>query len=250
MITGATGIAAATATRLAAEGASVFIVARNGADCQRLVDSIAENGGIAGFALAELSNEVETEAAFAAAEEFLDSIDGLVAVAGASGRSYGDGPADQMSLEAWRSTFEINAAPAFLATREALRRMLRMQRGSIVLIGSVLSIAPVPELFGTHAYAGVKGAVNSFVRSTAAYYAPSGVRINGVLPGLVATPMSERAAQDEATVEYSGRKQPLAGGFLEADQVAGVCAFLLSEDSEMITGQTIAVDGGWSVTEA
>lgn len=84
----------------------------------------------------------------------------------------------------------------------------------------------------------------------ASYYAPMRIRVNAIAAGLVDTPMSKRAANDPRIVEYSERKQPLVEGFLGANDIAEAGVFLLSDEARAITGQTIAVDGGWSVTEA
>jgi NAD(P)-dependent dehydrogenase (short-subunit alcohol dehydrogenase family) len=115
-------------------------------------------------------------------------------------------------------------------------------------MGSVLASAPVPELFATHAYATAKGAVAALTTTTAAYYAPHGIRINLVAPALTISRMSQRAQADPATLAFSARKQPLAGGFILAEDVADAAVYLLSSESRAVTGQTITVDGGWSVT--
>lgn len=248
-ITGATGIAAAAARKAAKEGAAVFVVSLGEMDCRDLVATIESGGGKAGFHVADLTVEAETEAAFDAALGFLGCIDGLFAVVGGSGRKYGDGPAHEVTLDGWQKTFEINAVPMFLASSMAIGHM-RENGGSLVIVSSVLANSPSPGHFATHAYAAAKGAANSFVRTLAAYYADDGIRVNAIAPGLVRTPMSERAARDPETVSYSARKQPLAGGFLEPDAIADAAVFLLSDESSQITGQLIAVDGGWSITEA
>ena len=123
-------------------------------------------------------------------------------------------------------------------------------RGSIVIVSSVLAAHPVPSHFATHAYAAVKGAEISLTTTMASYYAPEGIRINAIAPGLIRTPMAERAAEDPVIVGYAERKQPLAGGLIEADEVAAAGEFLLGDGARQITGQVLAVDGGWSVTEA
>lgn len=255
VVTGASGIAAAGAMLLAREGASIFVVSRGAGECESLVGEIEAAGGHGYWAAADLTDEAEAGEAFARVSERFDRVDGLFAVAGGSGRRFGDGPIHEMDLAAWESTLKINLRPAFLAAQQAIRIMRTQDksqsgtRGSIVLVSSVLAEHPAPELFGTHAYAASKGAINSLTKTLASYYAGDGIRVNSLAPGLVKTPMSERAMADPATVEYSRRKQPLTEGFLEASQIAAAAAFLLSNESVQITGQVLSVDGGWGVTE-
>ena len=86
-------------------------------------------------------------------------------------------------------------------------------------------------------------------RSAAAYYAPAGIRINVIAPGLVRTPMSTRAQADPRITEYMTHKQPLTQGFLSAEDVAKTACFLMGRDSSPMTGQVVTVDGGWTVSE-
>jgi NAD(P)-dependent dehydrogenase (short-subunit alcohol dehydrogenase family) len=111
----------------------------------------------------------------------------------------------------------------------------------------VLAESPEPRNFATHAYAAAKGAVVALSRSMAAYYAPHHIRVNVLAPGLVRTPMSERAAAP-AVHEFIARKQPLAGDMVDAGDVASAALFLLGDASHSITGQVLSVDAGWSVT--
>lgn len=249
VITGATGIAAAGARRAAAEGARVFIISLDEGDCREVVAGIEAGGGEAGYATADLTVDTEAVSAFEMATEFLGEVDGLFAVAGGSGRRFGDGPAHEATSEGWEKTLQTNTLPMFLATNRVIAGM-REKGGSLVIVSSVLAESPSPGLFATHAYAAAKGAANSFVRSTAAYYADDGIRVNAIAPGLVRTPMSRRAAADPETVAYAERKQPLARGFLDSEHIADAAIFLLSDEARQITGQVITVDGGWSVTEA
>ncbi|HZG95652.1 MAG TPA: SDR family oxidoreductase [Mycobacteriales bacterium] len=245
VVTGASGMAADAARRFAAEGAAVFVVAKDRDECETL--------GLP-FALADLREEAPTAAAFAAARTALPRIDALYAVAGASGRRLGDGPLHQLTLRAWDGTFALNATPSFLAAREALRVMLEQQpgaagvRGAIVLMSSVLASVPAPSLFATHAYAAAKAATIGMARTMAAYYAPQLIRVNAIAPSLVTTPMSARAAADEASVAFAAQRQPLSGGFLDPRDVTDVAVHLCSDESRAVTGQVVAVDGGWSVT--
>jgi NAD(P)-dependent dehydrogenase (short-subunit alcohol dehydrogenase family) len=254
VVTGASGIAAAGAARFAAEGAAVFVIARDPAACGALVTAITASGGRAASATADLRDEAATVAAITAAREQFGRIDGLFAVAGGSGRRAGDGPIHEMTVEGWTETLALNGLPAFLAAREVVRSMLALPGaadgagGSIVIVTSVLASDPVPQLFATHGYAAIKGAEDALARTLAAYYAPHGIRVNSLAPGLVATLMSARAQADAVTSAYVVGKQPLAGGFLPASSIADAALFLLSDEARYITGQRLVVDGGWSVT--
>jgi NAD(P)-dependent dehydrogenase (short-subunit alcohol dehydrogenase family) len=249
VVTGATGIAAASVRRLQEEGADVFVISREARELKELGASLDTSDRTIGWSVADLAVEDDTERAFARALEHLGHIDGLLAVAGGSGRRFGDGPAADVTLDAWDQTISMNLTPAFLAAREAIRVMEGAEGGSVVCVGSVLAEHPSPEMFATHAYAASKGAITAFVRTTASYYAPAQIRVNAIAPGLVMTPMAERAAGDPRIVAYARRKQPLAGGLLDPTAVTEAALFLLSDEASQITGQVIDVDGGWGVTE-
>jgi len=256
LVTGSTGIAAAAARRFAAEGAGVFVTSRTPEHCAGLAEELRAGGAAAGFLPADLTDEGQVDAAVATAIARFGRLDGLFSVAGGSGRRFGDGPLHELTVDGWRRTLDLNLTSQVLVARAVLRRMLAQEptaagsRGAMLLMGSVLAFHPVPELFATHAYAAAKGAIAALTTTMAAYYAPHGIRVNAVVPALVTTPMSARAAEDPATAAFARRKQPLAGGFLDPAEIAHAAVYLLADESRHVTGQLLEVDGGWSVVQA
>jgi NAD(P)-dependent dehydrogenase (short-subunit alcohol dehydrogenase family) len=255
LVTGATGMAASAARAMAAEGGGVFVVARTADELRALADEVRRAGGTCETALADLRREDEVEAAFAAFDAVFGRLDAAYGVAGISARRFGDGPIHEATLEGWESVMAANATSQFLVARASIRRMLsqpvdtRGARGSLLLMSSTLASRPSAEHFATHGYAASKGAIEGLTRALAAAYAPQGIRVNAIAPSLVATPMSRRAQDDEAILGYLAAKQPLAHGPIDADAVTSVALMLLSDDGRMVTGQILAVDGGWGVSE-
>ena len=143
LITGSTGIAAATAVRCAAEGASVFVVSRSAEHARALADQIEAGGAAVGWAAADLADATAADAAIGAAVARFGRIDGLFAVAGGSGRRYGDGPIHELTAEGWDRTLELNLRSQAMTCRAVVRQMLAQSandsgtRGSVLLMGSV-----------------------------------------------------------------------------------------------------------------
>ena len=163
----------------------------------------------------------------------------------------GDGPLDALTDAGWDFTLQLNLTSVFYSNRAAIQQFLKQGTGGSVLnCTSVLGTSPSPAFFGTHAYAAAKAGIIGLTRSAAATYAPRSIRVNAIAPGLVATPMSERAQGDARILEFVRTKQPLDGGRIgvPSDLDAAV-VWMLSPESRFVTGQVIAVDGGWSVSE-
>jgi NAD(P)-dependent dehydrogenase (short-subunit alcohol dehydrogenase family) len=249
LITGTTGIAAATAKQAAAEGAAVFVVSRNADHARDLGEQLPSGG----WAAADLTDEAAVDAAVTAAIERLGRIDGLFSAAGGSGRRFGDGPIHALTGDAWEATAALNLRTQILVCGRVVRAMREQPpdesgiRGSILILGSITTEAPVPELFGTHGYAAAKGALTALMTTMAATYIANRIRVNLVAPSLTATPMATRAASDAHILEYAARKQPLAGAMLDPDEVAKAAIYFLSDESRAVTGQSLAIDGGWSI---
>jgi NAD(P)-dependent dehydrogenase (short-subunit alcohol dehydrogenase family) len=256
LVTGATGMAAASARRLAAEGASVFIVSLVLDDAAALAGELTALGAQASWAAADLTIEADVDQAIAEAVQRFGRIDGCFAVAGGSGRRFGDGPIHELTADGWERTLALNLRSQALTCRAVVRQMLDQEpngsgtRGSILLMSSVTATDPLPEFFATHAYAAAKGATNALMTTMAATYVHDRIRVNAVAPSLTDTPMATRASGDARIRAFARRKQPLAGELMDPDEVAHAAVYFLSDESRVVTGQLLKVDGGWSVVSA
>jgi NAD(P)-dependent dehydrogenase (short-subunit alcohol dehydrogenase family) len=244
-ITGSSGIAAAVARMWAAKDpAFVFGISEN--ECRSLADDLDR----AGCAVGDVRDEAAVRRGISECLDRFGRIDALMNVAGISARSLGDGPLHQCTTEAWDTLMDVNVKGTFLMCREVLGVWTKnRQTGVILNTGSVLARHPQREHFATAGYAASKGAVEALSISAAAYYAPAGIRINVIAPGLVQTPMTVRAQGNTAITEYMTHKQPLRKGMLRAEDIAKAACFLLRRDSSPITGQILTVDAGWTVSE-
>lgn len=255
LVAGSTGMAASATRAIAAEGGRVFVASRTEAHARELAESIVMGGGLAGWQAADLADEGDVDRVVAACVSAFGRVDAVYHVAGISGRRFGDGPVHEATLDGWETVLQANVTSLFLVTRAALRRMLEQERdargirGTLLAMSSVLATHPASAHFATHAYAASKGAIEALTRAVAAYYAPHGIRANAIAPALVATPMSRRAQEDPTILAYLAEKQPLAGGPIDADAVTATALHLLAPETAMVTGQVVAVDAGWGVSE-
>jgi NAD(P)-dependent dehydrogenase (short-subunit alcohol dehydrogenase family) len=245
-VTGSSGIAAATACTWAPEN-PVFVVGVSAEQCRSLVADLGKN---AAFAAADVRDEAAVRNAVSACRERFGRIDALFNAAGISARSLGDGPLHECETDAWDAVMDVNAKGTFLTCREVLRGWTKESQAGVILnTGSVLARHPQRDHFAAVGYAASKGAIESMSLAAAAYYAPYGIRINVIAPGLVRTPMSARAQANPQIVDYVSHKQPLTKGLMSAEDVAKAASFLLHRESSPITGQIVTVDGGWTVSE-
>jgi NAD(P)-dependent dehydrogenase (short-subunit alcohol dehydrogenase family) len=128
----------------------------------------------------------------------------------------------------------------------AIPEMLKRGGGSIINLSSVLGIVGGDADFATHAYAASKAGIIGLTRSIATYYARDHIRANVICPGLIATPMSQRAQESEAIRARLADLQPLTGDFGQPADVAHAALYLASEQARFVTGVVLPVDGGWS----
>jgi NAD(P)-dependent dehydrogenase (short-subunit alcohol dehydrogenase family) len=248
VVGGTAGLGLAGASACVRSGARVVLVGRSPQRCREAVEHFGSDArALAGDAADPATAE---RAVHLAAREF-GRLDGLYHVAGGSGRRRGDGALHEISNDGWRYTLDLNLSSLFYSNRAAVRQFLEQGSGGSVLnMTSVLAFHPSPQHFATHTYAATKAAVIGLTKSAAAYYAHHDIRFNAIGPALVDTPLAERACGDADIMRYVRSKQPLDGGRAGASQdLDAAVVFFLSDHSRYVTGQTLYVDGGWTVTE-
>lgn len=248
IIGGTTGLGLSAAKAFIAEGAKVVVVGRKKetvAAAQIILGVNAET-----FSADASKPETAMNAINNCMEKF-GSFDGLYHVAGGSGRKMGDGPLHELTLEGWNKTLELNLTSLMWSNQAAVKKFIALKKGGTILnMGSVLGFSPSPEYFATHAYAAAKSAIIGFSKSIAAYYAKDNIRINVIAPALVETPMAQRAANDESVLSFIKTKQPLDSGRIGTpEDTDGLAIYFMSDQSKFTTGQVVAVDGGWSVSD-
>jgi glucose 1-dehydrogenase len=236
VVTGAAaGIGAATARRLAQEGAAVVLadIAEAGQDVSAGINA---GGGHAAFVRADVADERDWAAVLDAAHAF-GPVHLLVSNAYALDRA----PAHETSRASWDRQLAVNLTGAFLGFRAVLQD-LRETRGSAVLVSSVHAHAGLP---GRPAYAASKGALLSLCGQLAVEYGPE-VRVNAVLPGPILTAVWDQASPQDHRRSAEATAERRLG---RPEEVAAAIAFLGGPDASYVTGTSLIVDGGWSVVK-
>lgn len=248
VIGGTSGLGLSAAKAFVRTGAKVLVVGRS---AEKLDCALGALGQSAAGLSADASVPDIAERAIGQALNRFGSFDGLYHVAGGSGRRFGDGPLHEVTDPGVEQTLALNLNSVLYSNRAALQHFLaHKKRGSILNMASVLGYSPAPHFFATHIYAAAKAAIIGFTKSAAAYYAPQNIRLNVIAPALVDTPMAQRATQNEAILEYIRTKQPLDGGRIGVpEDLDAAAVWFMSDQSRFVTGQVLAIDGGWTVSE-
>lgn len=248
IVGGTTGLGLSAAKACVTAGARIVCVGRNPQSGQAAAETLGASARVISGDAAD--SKTAANAIDLALSDF-GGFHGLYHVAGGSGRKMGDGPLHEITDEGWDATFKLNLTSLFYSNRAAVRQFLKQKSGgSILNMGSVLGFSPSPKFFATHAYAATKSAIVGFSKTSAAYYAQQQIRFNVVAPALVETPMAARAAGDETILKFIATKQPLDGGRIgRSDDLDAAVVYFLSENSRFVTGQVLAIDGGWCVAE-
>jgi len=239
IVTGAAGgIGAATAYRLALEGADILAVDVAGERLAGAVAAMGETSGKVTALVSDVTDETAPDAILATCLERFGRLDILINNAGIGGskavHETVDGDFDRL--------IAVNLTSVFRLSRAALTALPR-PGGRIVNLSSVYGMIGFP---GTSSYAVAKAGVAQLTRQMAADYAPQGIVVNAVAPGIIRTPMTERRLGEDIWFRRMMVDTTPIGRIGTPEDVASVVAFLCSAESAFIVGQVIAVDGGWS----
>jgi 3-oxoacyl-[acyl-carrier protein] reductase len=240
VVTGSSsGIGHAIAQRLAAEGACVVVNARTQARAEAAAADIVDRGGKSTAIAADVSTAAGVAALFERTLEKYETIDILVNNAGAPSIR----AAEELSLEDWQRTLDLNLTGPFLCAQAAGRVMLAKGSGVIINVSSMLAHISLP---GRLAYSVTKRGLDGLTSTLGVEWARRGVRVVSVNPAYVATPLVEGAMKTgRFSMKDVERRTPM-GRIATSEEVANVVAFLASGAASYVTATTLLIDGGWT----
>ena len=233
------GIGLGMARGLARAGACIVIVGRNAAKSQAAAAELQALGTEAAAVEADVVDEAAVARLMAQVAERWGRLDILVNNAGINIRK----PAQDLSLDEWRSVVDTNLTSAFLCARGAYPLLRGAGGGKVINIGSMTSI------FGASfapAYSASKGGIVQLTKALATSWAADRIQVNAVLPGWIDTELTRTARLQVAGLHERVLARTPAGRWGEPDDLAGVAVFLASRASDFVTGAAIPVDGGYA----
>jgi NAD(P)-dependent dehydrogenase (short-subunit alcohol dehydrogenase family) len=235
---GGSGIGAASAKRLASEGAAVVVGDINLANAEAVAQQIASAGGKAEARAFDMRDEASIEALVAATVKAHGGLDGIHVNAGDMGAVMHDKTAVDVELEIFDRTIAVNLRGHLLCTRHAVPAMLARGGGAIVYTSSLAAYIGENKRV---AYAASKAGVNALARHVASRWGRENIRANAIAPGMVATENNSAAPPERMEKALRGTRSTRLG---RPEDIAAMVAMLMSSDGEWINGQVIAVDGG------
>lgn len=242
VISGASsGIGRATAKRFADDGANVVAVDVDADGGEETVSEIDDAGGEAIFVEADVTDEAAVEEMVSTAVDTYGGLDYAFNNAGIEGAN---ASTSEQSLENWERVISINLEGVFLAMREEIPVMLEDGGGAIVNTASIAGLVGFPNLTP---YVASKHGVIGLTKTAAIEFSADGIRVNTVCPGVIETAMVERAQEDDPeTMEATIAATPI-GRLGQPEEIAAAAAWLCSDDASFVTGESLVVDGGFSV---
>ncbi|WP_420476573.1 SDR family oxidoreductase [Noviherbaspirillum sp. ST9] len=239
LVTGAAGgIGRAAALAFAREGARVAIVDVDAKGGEETVGLIAQGGGDAFFFKADVSQSAQVEAMVTAVVERYGRLDCAFNNAGIEIEHLPLAESDEATFD---RVMSVNVKGVWLCMKHEIRQMLKQGGGAIVNTASVAGLVGAP---GMPVYAASKHAVVGMTKTASAEYGRAGIRVNSVCPGIIRTPMLERALEREPRREKNILKAHPIGRLGEAEEIANAAVWLCSDAASFVTGHQMAVDGG------
>ncbi|MBL28108.1 MAG: NAD-dependent dehydratase [Rhodospirillaceae bacterium] len=237
---GADGIGRMAALTLAEAGARVAVTDIDGDAAAATAAHIRDLGWQAEAYTLDVADREAVVATFAGIAEREGRIDILINNAGIAKRE----PTADVTLETWDKVVAVNQTAVFLCSREAGKAMLKQKSGCIVNIASMMGLVG-GGFYPNLPYHATKGAVVNMTRALAAEWAPHGIRVNAIAPTFVKTKLTAGLQADPTMMAEIRRRTPIAR-MAEVEEMAGGILFLSSAASSMVTGHTLAIDGGWT----
>ncbi|MBS1662343.1 MAG: SDR family oxidoreductase [Bacteroidetes bacterium] len=237
---GASGIGASTALAFALRGAKVVVADLTEGPDETTVQIIKAARGEAIFVPCDVSREANVMNVIDKTLSNFGRLDFAFNNAGIEGIS---AVTQDCSVENWERTIAVNLTGVWLCMKHELPHMVKQGKGVIVNCSSVAGLIGLP---GSPAYVASKHGVVGLTKTAALENARSGVRVNAVCPGVIHTPMVERVVANDGMTEKRLMEMEPVGRMGEASEVADVVMWLCSDEASFVTGQAIAVDGGWT----
>lgn len=234
---GAFGIGRATALAFARRGARVVVA--DWIEDDETIQLIKKEGGEAQFVKCDVSKNGDVSNMVEFTLKAYGTLDFAVNNAGIEGLT---APTHECTEENWDKTISINLKGVWLCMKHEIAQMLRQRHGAIVNLASVAGLIGFP---GLPAYVASKHAIVGLTKTAALENAKQGIRVNAVCPGVIRTPMVDRVTGKDKTVEKAYEDMEPVGRMGQPEEVAEAIVWLCSDAASFVTGDAMAVDGGW-----